>query len=130
MGIYDDDIASAATDIQDAGLAVTYKVLTITKDNIEPWKEVGITYTNYSIYGFIAEDKTSPIKVVDKSTRNVRKDVGLLENEMLLYIPGNVEFTPKIKDIVTVGSVDYKVIDVDRLAPNNEPILYILKIKK
>jgi len=128
MSKYDDDILSAASDIEEAGLSIVYRVVSLSKDTAQPWKSVSSSYTEYNIYCVQTENKTKVLSTVVELDGDIKKEAGNIDNIISIMIPGNVDFTPSIKDLVLISSVQYKVVKVEIISPDNIPILYILEL--
>lgn len=128
MTKYTEDILSAAADIEEDGINITYKVLTLNKNTTTPWKNVGVSYAEYSTYCVVVENKTKVLMTIVELDGDIKKESGNIDNILSIMIPGNVVFTPTIKDLVVMRSVEYKVVGVEKVDPDNTPILYILEL--
>lgn len=125
MGVYDRQIENAKRQIKQKGQAVTWRIKSngAPADPSKPWKPSAGT----------PEDK--PVRIVFLP-------VGLQTRKFLRYFEGTeiptgslsglmgaVDFEPAIKDVVIRDGKQLTIRNFDVIAPNGEPILYILEFE-
>ena len=133
-------MAKDYTSIADTALAMVKKYgrsMTITKfdqsagDPAKPWEGAsdprGVGKTSLTIYA-VAVSVTSAIQVglVTKDDDMVKRS-----EQILIVAPGSVEQTDLGNfNIVSDGSVEWKVAGVDKMQPSNLILLYYIGVKR
>jgi hypothetical protein len=124
MGLYDEDIADAAAEIRENGELVTVQLSPgAVEDEEQPWKETEGALLEWDDVPLLYDlDQSSPFLAYIKGT-------DIPAGAALAYMPGNVPFTPSQEHVVISPSRGQLKIDsVDRVAPGEQTILYILRL--
>lgn len=123
MGVYDRQIANAKRQIAEKGQSVTWRVQSngAPVDSSKPWKPSAGT----------PDDKTVKIVFLPLDLQT-RKFLSYLKGTevptgSLGGLMGAVDFEPKLKDVVIRDGKELVIRNFDLIAPNGEPILYILE---
>lgn len=125
MGVFDRQVATALRLISKNGQAVTWRSLVngAPVDANKPWKPSAATGTEHSVkIVFLPrkEQNEKSIQYMEKS----EVPTGLLKGLM-----GQVDFVPKLKDVIIRGSLQYEVETIDIIDPNGEGvILYTIEL--
>lgn len=123
MGEYDRQIATAKRLIKKKGQGVTWRSIEngAPPDASKPWK----TSTSTNL------DNLVDIVFLPVSRENKRFIQALGGTEVstgfLLGYMAAVDFEPSIKDVVIRNGEQLEVLNIDIVAPNGDPILYILE---
>lgn len=123
MGVYDRQIQRAKEQIAKKGQLVTWRSLTngAPADSSKPWKPSA------------ANENDNPVRIVFLP-------LNLETRKFLSYLKGTevptgslgglmaaVDFEPAIKDVVIRDGKQLTIRNFDLIAPNGDPILYILE---
>ncbi|MGH8711235.1 MAG: hypothetical protein ACREVA_07955 [Burkholderiales bacterium] len=126
MGIYDTQIATAKRLIKQKGQIVNW--LSIEHgmpDNVtKPWKpseEIFICYLVNIVFFPIGLAFTEFLHYLKNSEISSSSEQGYM---------GQVNFEPKLKDIIIRNNEELVISSIDRIAPNGEIILYIIGFER
>jgi hypothetical protein len=123
---YDALITSAASLIQDKGVACTWRVADPTRDTDKPWDEDSTAYTDYSTYIVLL-----PFDSAARRMFGYAEGRTIPGGTVLGYVPGSTSFTPALRDLVVVGSTTYSVAAFDAVNPNaDKDIVYVVELHR
>lgn len=120
MGVYDRQIATARRLIASKGAECTYTQTAVTMETATPWIVEDADPTEYSVrIVFLPVDREG------YETLNTLKETDVSGGFSLAYM-GAVEFDPKRTDLIERNGdgEKFRVVYVDKIAPNGETILY------
>lgn len=124
MGVYDDDIASALQMIAESGALVTWRQVVASPpvDPSKPWKPVQPeTFNDVDVHIVFL-----PLSRVGNESKRKAKD-GETESGNEQGLMGAVAFEPSTKDVVIRAGRELRILNISKLAPNGEAILYTIE---
>lgn len=124
MGVFDRQIATAKTLIAKYGQSCTWRKTAVSTPNpAKPWEMLPGANTDTTVkVVFVSKFKEHFFL---KYMANTEIPEGLFVGYMAAQ-----SFTPAINDLLIRGSETLTIQAVDIVAPNGEPILYIVTVKR
>ena len=124
MGVFDSQIATAQRLISKFGQSCTWRKTDVSTPNpVKPWEMIPGTVTDAAVkVVFVSKFKEHFFL---KYMANTEIPEGLFVGYMAAQ-----SFTPAINDLLIRGSETLTIQAVDIVAPNGEPILYIVTVKR
>lgn len=127
MGIYDTSIALALSMITKFGITVTLVqfVDAAPVDANEPWRLLAPTAVTCDVKAVIGTASAAGQHRDDKGPTLVHTN----EKKLTIAASG-MTFVPSTKGEVRIEGVIWKITEVTPVAPNNTPIVYIIRIEQ
>ena len=118
---YGDDIEFVREEIEDSGEAVTWRQIAdgAPADSAKPWKPGAAVEGDIPVIVTFVPENDRQLRVQQYLKSSVipqTLEVGLMASYD--------SFTPKIKDVLLRGTVEYEVWYIDRLAPDGTDVFF------
>lgn len=121
MGVFDRQIATAKRLIAKNGQNVKWLIVSNDSptDAAKPWQVESSKIEKTVRIAFL------PVSLQGSKTKHYSQNGEIHEGSVLAYM-GAVDFEPSLKDLIVRDGKNFRILDIDKLSPNGEVILYTM----
>jgi hypothetical protein len=126
MSKYASMIAMAWRMLATKGAPCVWSKRTPVQDPAQPWLEVPAVAETYNTHIVVL-----PYETVARRVVGYVQGTTVPTGTLLGYVPGSTEFTPELRDMVTVGDETYGVAAIDIINPDSdEDVFYVVELRR